>query len=107
MNGNPNKKQRDWHEWLRDFGCTECLGYQAAIHHIIGSKMKLKGCVKPGEWYVIPLCYEHHQGPEGVHLSKKYYDEKKMWVHLVGIYESENAEKPMSEEEYQIILDRG
>ena len=107
MNGNPSKKQRDWHEWLRDYRCITCCDYNPSIHHIKGSKMKLKGCVKPGEWYVIPLCYKHHQGPEGVHLSKKYYDEKQLWTWAVAAYECEHDEKPMSEEEYQIILDRG
>jgi len=110
MNQNPNKKQREWHDWLRNEGCFIC-SCEPLIHHIKGSKMKLKGVIKPGEWYVIPLCYKHHQGERGVHTSKKkflkdYGTEKEVFEMIVREYEFNNNEKPMTEEEYQIIMDR-
>lgn len=112
MNGNPTAAQKRFHEWCRENGCIECFDKNPSIHHIKGSKMKLKGCVKPGEWFVIPLCYKHHQGPRGIHASKKAFEylygtEKELWDDIIAIYEEEHGHKPMSEEEYQIILERG
>lgn len=107
MNGNPSKKQQEFHNYQRACGCIVCGDYNPAIHHIIGSKMKLKGCVKPGEWFVLPLCYAHHQGPDGVHAKKKNYDQKLLWKLAVRRYQNQFYSLPMSEEEYQIILERG
>jgi len=73
--------------------------------------MKLKGCEKPGEWYVLPLCYHHHQGKHGIHANKKEFEErftteKLFWTTIIENYEHQFGKKPMSEEEYQIILER-
>ena len=110
MNGNPNSRQKDWHNWLRDHGCFICYSYPS-IHHIKGSKMKLKGFVKPGEDYVIPLCYEHHQGSSGIHTSKKLFvdnfgTEKEMFRTLVDQHEEDNGEMPMDELTFNAIVER-
>ena len=117
MNGKPNKKQKDWHNWCRDsHRCVVGLGATDSIHHIKGARMRLKG-VKgfAGEWYVIPLSYWWHQDEKNqaaVHTNKREFEratgmtEKEHWVRLVGIYEMDYGEKPMTEEEYQIIVDR-
>ena len=110
MLGNPSKAQKDWHEWLRNCGCFICSD-DAAIHHIKGSKMKLKGFIKPGEWYVLPLCYNHHQGDEGVHTNKRNFEkrhgtEKEMFERAVETYEIENRAYPMSEEDFNAIMER-
>lgn len=84
------------------------------IHHIKGSKMKLKGCRNPGEWYIIPLCDYHHSpySKNSVHENKRFFEgvwgqQKKLWQIIVERYQDEHdGEKPMSEEEYQIIKDR-
>ena len=112
MNGNPTAAQKRFHEWCREQKCLIC-GDEAAIHHIGGSKMKIKGVNKPGEWYVLPLCYNHHQGDCGVHRNKREFileterTEKMHWIRLISFYglDYEN-EFPMSEEEYQIIVAR-
>jgi hypothetical protein len=110
MNGNPTAAQKRFHEWCRGFGCLICRS-QPAIHHIKGSKMKLKGCVKPGELYILPLCWGHHQGEHSIHSSKKNFEEsygtqKELWISLIGSYIAEYGNFPTSEEEYQIIRDR-
>ncbi len=55
-----------YHDELREIGCIFCLrhldiaGTPASIHH----------CGRPSErsdWYVVPLCKEHHQGASGYH----------------------------------------
>ena len=107
MNGNPSKDQKYWHEFLRECGCIVCGAYNPAIHHIKGSKMKLKGCVKPGEWFVLPLCYEHHQGVSGVHARKSNYNQKDLWVSAILFYQKKYNKIPTSNKEYQIILERG
>jgi len=118
MNGNPSKKQKNWHNWLRSRGCSiqgDFNDGRLSIHHIKGSKMKLKGVKNAGEWYCICLSYWWHQdgnNPEARHINKKAFEagtgktEKLHWIWAVELYESFHGCKPMSEEEYQIIKDR-
>jgi hypothetical protein len=112
LNGNPSKKQLDWHEWLRECGCVVCGDYNPAIHHIKGSKMKLKGCVKPGEWFVIPLCYKHHQGVYGIHTDKTFFNinfgyEKHLWGNLMYEYTSTHDTRNLPLKDFIIIRERG
>ncbi len=117
MNGSPTKKQKDWHQWLIKHGCsvTGFLSSPVSLHHIKGSKMKLKGCDKPGEWYCICLSHLWHQdgkNPAARHVNKKLFEtetgrtEKQMFIFKVKMYEAEHGHKPMSEDEYQIIVER-
>lgn len=116
MNGKPNKKQQDFHDWARSLGCFVQKGYEpVAIHHIKGSKMKLKGVKGAGEWYVLPVSYFWHQSGENdaaIHINRKRFEsfwemsEKDFWICLIDDYESQFNRKPMTEEEYQIIVDR-
>ena len=110
MNGNPTAEQKRFHEWSREYACCICF-CAPAIHHIKGSRMKLKGCKNPGEWFVLPLCHKHHQGSEGIHTNKKKFieknqSEKTLWTWMIHDYELGHGQKPMSEEEYQIIVER-
>jgi hypothetical protein len=114
MNGNPNKKQQDWHNWLREDGC-QITGYShPTIQHIKGARMKLKGVSGlAGEWYCYSLCFEYHLGnrPNSLAKSKTKFrssfgSEKSIWDKAVKKYEDQFGHKPMSEEEYQIIKDR-
>ena len=65
---------QDYHSRVRDLGCIICkemsLGFTpAAIHHVESIRDGLS------EYAVIPLCYDHHQGPEGVHgLRRKVFE---------------------------------
>jgi len=110
VNSNPTAKQKRWHQWLRDSGCAICHN-PTAIHHIAGSKMKLKGVKKPGEWFCVPLCYNHHQGDDGIHANKRAFEkkhgtEKELFKCMVEIYGINHEDKPMSEADYQAIMDR-
>lgn len=112
MNGNPNKKQKDFHEWLREQGCVVCDDDNPAIHHIKGSKMKLKGCVKPGEWFVIPLCYKHHQGVYGIHTDKTFFHtnfgtEKQLWSSSIYKYIRAHNVSKLPLNDFIAIKDRG
>ena len=65
---------KDYQARVRDLGCIICkemgLGKTpAAIHHVESIRDGLS------EYAVIPLCYDHHQGPEGVHgLRRKVFE---------------------------------
>jgi len=114
MNGNPTAEQKRFHEWARDYGCIIDNSENPAIHHIKGSKMKLKGVDKAGEWYVIPLSYHWHQDGShsaALHVNKNEFErvtvtEKTHWILLMSDYYLEHGCFPMSDEEYQIIVER-
>jgi len=119
MNSNPTKAQTDWHQWLLDYGCSVGggMGGPLALHHIGGSKMKIKGLnkEKPGEWYCICLSYWWHQdgrNPAARHVNKKRFEretgmtEKQMFVERVEMYERIYGRKPMGERIYQLIVER-
>lgn len=114
MNGNPTAAQKRFHEWCRGQGCMIVGSESPALHHIKGSKMKLKGVKNAGEWYVIPLSYFWHQdgsNDSSVHINKTNFEtvtttQKVHWEILIRCYEVEYGRKPMSQEEYQIIVDR-
>ena len=116
MNGRPTAAQKRWHEYLRGRGCVVSnIPHSGSIHHINGSKMKLKGCVNPGEWYVIPLSYWWHQdprNPNAVHTNRKAFErktgttEKKLFEMVVKQYFFETGEYPMLEHEFDIIMER-
>jgi hypothetical protein len=116
MNGNATAKQDRFHSWARRFGCIIEKAEYPSIHHIAGSKAKLKGVKGFGEWFIIPLSYWHHQdgqNPAAFHISKTEFikvncmTEKDFWIELMNGYKAEKGEYPMPEHEYQIIVDRG
>ena len=118
MNGNPNKSQRDFHQWARELGCITGAGQgPIAIHHIKGSRMKLKGVEGfAGEWLILPLSYFWHQDGDNKaarHVSKKQFvefwglTEKEFWLILMIRFKNKFGVYPMPEHEYQIIKDRG
>jgi len=112
MNGNPTKKQQDFHKWSRSQPCLCCQNSVVEIHHIKGSKMRLKGCVKPGEWYILPLCFECHRGSSGVHANKRVFElyyapQKELWQAHIDAYSFHHGNRPMCYDVYQTIIDRG
>lgn len=60
----PTKAQRELWERMRELGCCVdgCGRYSPSIHHI-GTGM---GGRKDHD-QVIPICFDHHQGVEGIH----------------------------------------
>lgn len=116
MNGNPKAAQKEWHKWLRERGCV-INRKPPDIHHIGGSKMKLKGFndQKPGEWYVIPLSPWWHRfpaNPKAVHSNRKEFEkytkktEKQFFQMVVAEYEAEFGEKPMPEDLFNALIER-
>jgi hypothetical protein len=62
---NPTAKQQRWQDWQRSRGCHAC-GQWASIHHCVGRTAKHQK-VHIGQWFTIPLCYDCHQAPGGIH----------------------------------------
>lgn len=114
INGQASAAQKRWHNWLRDYGCQITQQPYPTIQHIKGARMRLKGVPGyAGEWYCYGLCHELHLGnyPTSLAVSKrrfinKYGTEKDIWIRAVARYEEQYDRKPMSEEAYQIILER-
>jgi len=59
-------RQKRWHSWLGQQPCCGCGAKEVALHHCVGSSAK-HNKVWIGQDWVIPLCYECHQGKGGVH----------------------------------------
>lgn len=65
---------KDYQDRVRSIGCLVCkeLGLgptPAAIHHVESIRDGLS------EYAVVPLCWDHHQGPEGVHgLHRRVFE---------------------------------
>lgn len=61
---------------VRDVGCVVCrhigrvgISNDTAIHHIESIRDALSA------YAIVPLCYDHHQGPNGVHgLSRRGFE---------------------------------
>ena len=114
MNGNPNSRQKDWHNWLRDTGCAVTGASHPTIQHIKGARMRLKGVDGfAGEWYCYGLCFEYHLGNrhDSLATSKRAFNstwgsERNIWIKTIERYENQYGKKPMSEAEYKIIVDR-
>jgi len=69
------KERRERFDALSEMGCCIC-GRPPQIHHRIGIKYKGMG-QKAGDEFTIPLCMEHHTGPEGIHaLGKRAWEER-------------------------------
>lgn len=61
----PNAAEKRFHEFLAGMGCA-VTGAPAHIHHAIGSSAK-HNRIHIGQWWVIPLAPELHQGQGGIH----------------------------------------
>lgn len=79
---------------VAELGCAVCrlLGYgptPAQVHHQKeGAGM---GC-RADDWKTIPLCFEHHLGPTGIHHLKSHG-----FVEAYGISERELVEQTQRE----------
>lgn len=92
--------QRRWWDWLAGHGCYLGLG-QACLHHCIGSTAR-HDKVDIGQWWVIPLSYEAHQGPQGIHNDLSIFCtgetrkeiEKRIFSDLSGRYLEDGGHIP-------------
>lgn len=62
----PNARQKRWHDAVAQLPCVSCGATPVHVHHCVGSSAK-HNKVHIGQDWVIPLCYDCHQGPGGVH----------------------------------------
>ena len=97
-NSQPNKRQLEWREWVRDQGC--CLGYPGSveIHHVIGRSGKhLK--VSIGHEFILPVTNAAHRevARMGVEVQKG------LFVQLVADYYSKFHELPFAPEKLLAI----
>lgn len=54
-------------DWGMANGCTCCGQTFAHLHHILEDRTPGR---KSSDWLVIPLCYECHQGKDGIHGTR-------------------------------------
>lgn len=65
----PTARQRRWHAWLAEQECCNCGSLPVCLHHCAGASAKNEG-VWIGQDWVLPLCYECHQGAHGIHADR-------------------------------------
>lgn len=79
------KSEREHMAKVRDLGCIICAGIPA-IHHCETGRGGRKDHMK-----VLPLCYAHHQGDEGIHTlgrkkwQAKYGTEQELMAKVAGM----------------------
>ncbi len=84
----PTAAQDRFHNAMAKQGCV-IPGCQAParLHHCVGASAR-HNKVSIGQWWLIPLCDEHHQhGDEAVHVSPAKF------AALVGLESRKQAEK--------------
>ena len=107
----PTKAQQDWQDWQREQGCTSCGTSNPAIHHCVGSTAK-HNKVSVGQWFTIPLCYECHQGEQGIHLGMgifpfddRKHNEKLLFKKSNNDYFAQYSIWPIPLDVYHAIMD--
>jgi len=107
----PNKAQQDWQDWQREQGCSNCGSDNPAIHHCVGSTAK-HNRIHIGQFWVIPLCYDCHQGPEGIHygmdrfyLDNRKENEKSLFELMCRRYYVDHSYEAMPRDVHDAIMD--
>lgn len=62
----PSAKAKRWMVWVGECPCVNCSHWPVHVHHCAGATAK-HNKVAIGDWWLLPLCYECHQGRHGVH----------------------------------------
>lgn len=104
----PTAEQKRWHDFVAGMGCV-ITGQPASIHHCVGTTAR-HNKVHIGQWWVIPLSYEAHQGKHGIHGDRKLFNRK--WGESrkeieKNIFQWITVEAPgwfLSDEVYQAIM---
>lgn len=52
--------------------CVCCGARPVEVHHCISGRYSQR---KASDRETIPLCWNHHQGPEGIHTNKRLWEE--------------------------------
>ena len=59
--------------WVAQQPCCICGAWPVHVHHCICGRY---GQRKASDLHTIPLCYDHHQGRNGIHTSKREWEAK-------------------------------
>lgn len=51
--------------------CVCCGAWPVQVHHCISGRFSQR---KASDRETIPLCWDHHQGPEGIHANKREWE---------------------------------
>jgi len=74
-------EERRFHGLLASLGCLVC-GRAAEVHHVMHAAGKFK---RRDHRFCVPLCPDHHRGPQGVHGLGSEGAFRDLWgVDLVG-----------------------
>lgn len=84
----PTASQQRFHNAIAQLGCVvPGCGGPARLHHCVGASAK-HNKIAIGQWWLIPLCDDHHQhGPDALHVSPARF------ALLVGVDSRKRAEK--------------
>jgi len=66
MKRQPTRAEREHMSEVASLGCLLC-GSEASLHH---PRFDCGMGQRESHWLVIPLCWECHQGPSGIHGDK-------------------------------------
>lgn len=58
-------KARRWMAWVGQQPCVNCLA-SANVHHCAGASA-MHNKIAIGDWWLLPLCWQCHQGDHGIH----------------------------------------
>ena len=53
--------------------CVICRAWPVEVHHVISDRYSQR---KASDFEVIPLCFAHHRGPEGIHAGKSSWEDR-------------------------------
>lgn len=56
---------------VAELPCVCCGARPVEVHHVISGRFSQR---KASDREIIPLCYAHHRGPEGIHASKRAWE---------------------------------
>ena len=58
--------------WVATQRCVCCGAWAVQVHHCISGRFSQR---KASDRDTIPLCWNHHLGPEGIHTNKRLWEE--------------------------------
>lgn len=67
----PTAKAKRWMAWVGQRQCINC-GQPSNVHHCAGATAK-HNKVAIGDWWLLPLCRECHQGDHGIHGDRALF----------------------------------
>lgn len=109
----PTAEQKRWHDWLAQLPCPVTDG-PCHLHHCVGASAK-SGGVNIGQWFVINLSPDAHDGPHGIHKDRELFRsmgiglrrldiEKSLFASNVNKYQALHGRLPMPDVVFDMIM---